>query len=605
MSMQRAVRHQLSMESLESRINLASTSVTYTDTDGDVVRIKATLPGSAAPPLDIGDLLFQLNSNQLVRLSLDEAGFDNAKIVFSVTKKPGGDGRAHVGFIDATGVDLKKVVVKGDLGKISAGDATTANDPGLNLLQVRSMGTLGLVTQGNAGDLLSTIKGDLGRLRVAGDFANASLATTFDGRIGSLRIGGDLIGTAETASGQIDANGSIGAVKIGGSVIGGSGFSTGVIRSKDTMGAVTIGGDVRDGGGFPSGIIQSGASLGTVKIGGSLIGLNLGGAITSQGDMGVVRVGRDVTGGAQLGSGRILSQGSIGAVTIGGSITGGDGLASGSVVSNLAMGPVTIGGSVTGAAGHFSGSLSAGGAMGEVKIGGNLVGGSITGAASLTGSGEVKARRITSVTIGGSLTSGSDNSSGELTLCGAIVARETLGKVTIKGSILGNSSNPAVIAATGQAVKPTSGFDIAIASVKVGRDVRFAEILGGFDIAGFFTSINLVPVNADASIGAITAGGDWEASNVATGVLDLGGPGFGTGDELQTVGDTQLVARIASIKIKGTVTGSAQSSDHFGFVAQQVVALKIGSQSLPLDPGPSNDNLLIPLTNDVRLLEVT
>ena len=58
----------LSMEPLESRINLASTTVAYTDVDGDVVRIRAAAPGSAAPPLDLGDLSFQSSGGQLVRL---------------------------------------------------------------------------------------------------------------------------------------------------------------------------------------------------------------------------------------------------------------------------------------------------------------------------------------------------------------------------------------------------------------------------------------------------------------------------------------------------------------------------------------------------------
>ena len=38
---------------------------------------------------------------------------------------PVGDGFAAVGLLDATGLDLGQVIVRGDLGKVLAGDATT------------------------------------------------------------------------------------------------------------------------------------------------------------------------------------------------------------------------------------------------------------------------------------------------------------------------------------------------------------------------------------------------------------------------------------------------------------------------------------------------
>src|SRR5262245_17622490 len=131
----------LNLESMESRITPASASVTFTDRDGDLVTVTAKLPGAAVPPLHAFDLEFVPagTKGQLKTLTLTDPGFDGAKILFSVIRKPGGDGLAHVGFIDAHTVDLDCVVVKGDLGKIMVGDGFTANDPGLNLLQTRTM----------------------------------------------------------------------------------------------------------------------------------------------------------------------------------------------------------------------------------------------------------------------------------------------------------------------------------------------------------------------------------------------------------------------------------------------------------------------------------
>ncbi|MFM7042882.1 MAG: hypothetical protein ACKO35_11970, partial [Planctomycetaceae bacterium] len=107
-----------------------------------------------------------------------------------------------------------------------------------------------------------------------------------------------------------------------------------------------------------------------------------------------------------------------------------------------------------------------------------------------------------------------------------------------------------------------------------------------------------------ASLGVITVGGNWVSSDVVAGCIDLGPPGFGIGDEVQTVDDTPLIAGIASIVIGGTVSGSAQAGDHFGFVSQQIDKVRIGNQPAALTAGPSNDNVLVQGTTDVRVLEV-
>jgi hypothetical protein len=542
------------IEPLESRIAPATVFVTYTDADGDLVKITASRAGTSVPPLDATDLAFVGggSSGQLATLNLTAANFGGASIIFAVTKKAGGDGLAHVGFINAPGVDLNVVMVKGDLGRITAGDAISSGDSGLNLLSARTMGALGLRTQGGVGDLSSAVSGKLGALKVAGDFADAvlvvSAANPADGQIGSVFIGGDLTGSGNN-SGFIGSFGAMGAVRIGGNLTGGTGTNSGQIHSFGTLGPVQIGGDI--------------------------------------------------TGGAGGGSGSIRCSEAMGDVRIGGDVIGGAGTASGRLESNGVMNDVRIAGSLIGGPGNTSGLISSAAEIGDIFIGRNLIGGSITDSESLDDSGEIfSAGRIASVTIGGSIISGTDASTGTLTRCGAIVAAYDLGPVKIGRSIIGNSANPVLILAVGQEMKPLTGLDTAIASVTVGGDVRSARVLAGFNF-------DQAPVNADASIGAVSVGRDWVASSLVAGAQDTGAPGFGIGDTVQAVGNTPLIARIASITIKGDIFGSLAAGDHFGFVAQQIGKLKIGPRLLTLNAGPSNDSVPIPFTDDVRLLEVS
>jgi hypothetical protein len=363
------------------------------------------------------------------------------------------------------------------------------------------------------------------------------------------------------------------------------------------LGALKVAGDFTDA----SLDVTGGADgqIGSVFIGGDLTaGANFSGRVASSGAMGDVRIGGSLTGGAGGNSGQVFGNGALGDVRIGGGVTGGAGADSGQVFSGGTMGDVRIGGGLIGGAGNGSGRVFSLGAMGDVRIGGDLIGGSITGTASLSDSGEIRSGgRIASVTIGGSLVAGTNASTGTLTNSGAILAGDDLGPVKVRSSIIGNSSNPALIIARGREVKPVTGFDVAIASLNVRGDVRFARILAGFNFGQN-------PANADASIGAVIVRRDWAASSIVAGAQDTGAAGFGIGDTLQTVNDTALVARIASITIKGDATGSLIAGDHFGFVAQQIDKLRIGSRSFALTAGSSNDSFAIPFTNDLRLLEV-
>ena len=180
---------------------------------------------------------------------------------------------------------------------------------------------------------------------------------------------------------------------------------------------------------------------------------------------------------------------------------------------------------------------------------------------------------------------------------GAIIAGDDIGTISVGRGIFGELSAPVTIIARGQAVKPISGFDVAIGKITIKGDVQFARILAGFDESQ-------MPANADASIGVVKVTKDWRASSIVAGAQDAGANGFGAGDTLQSVANTALVARIASITIGGDLTGTSYALDQFGFVAQEIVTLKIGGRAAALTAGKSNNAFPIAFTTDVAVLEV-
>jgi hypothetical protein len=256
--------------------------------------------------------------------------------------------------------------------------------------------------------------------------------------------------------------------------------------------------------------------------------------------------------------------------------------------------------------------------MGAVAIGNDFIGGSITGAASLDNSGVIESGgRLSGVSVGGSIISGIDNSSGTLTSNATIRAGNDISSLVVKGGLVGNATasgtSPVVISARGQAVQGATT-DLAIGKIRIGGRVEFANILAGYD-----TSLNAV--NGDAQIGAVTVGGDWAASNLVAGARNLGadnaagGSGanadnvnYGDGrDSFIGVGNPDILATIGSVTIKGQVFGtpdSTSATDHFGFVAQQIGAIKVGGTTLGLAAGASNDNHVVGETTDLNVHEV-
>lgn len=552
--------------------------------------------------------------------------------------------------------DVTSVKIGGDLiGGSSGGFAAISFGGKIGSLQI------GGSVIGNSSSFVQSVKaGEIGAVKIGGDLragiGGGSAGITSLGKIGSITIGGSLIGGPNTqfVTGQIIANGDIGTVKIGRDVIGGDGTGSGTIQGRGDVSSISIGGSLIGGAGAESGKIDVWGKLTSLSIGGSILGgagsqatviengIPHEGQVFALGEIGSVKVGRDVTGGAGSASGEIRSHAKLVSVSIGGSLIGGTGAASGQlaadsmgavsiggnvvggpsaytgfIVSTGALAKIAIGGSLSGGSASNSGQIFVGGDLGAVKIGRDLIGGSITGTqGTLDSTGYIQASRIGSVFIGGSIFAGVDKSTvGELTHNASIRAQHDIGAVTVKGSLVGNEASEGlaavVISARGQEVlAPGATSDLAIKSVSIGRNVSLAKILAGFAPG----DADEVGSNGNASIGAVKVGGDWSGSSVSAGinagVAGFGVRGFGINptviDNPPGAAADALVARIASITIKGTVTGAPSFFFQTGFVAQQIGAFKAGAFTAPLTAAATPDApiYLAPLTLNVSLLEV-
>ena len=553
----------LCLESLEGRDAPATlvgpTKVTYQDTDGDNVTVLFTKPilnagnVNSVFTFDTGTVDGSNSTKQQLR-SINLTGIALAAgttISVSAVRSPvtGGDGFAAVGQVNATGIDLGAVTIDGDLGRILAGDATTTTS-GMAGLTARSMGRYRTTT--GAPDLFTTIQGKLGFLKVKSDLIEASVAVHGgpDGKIGSVFVGGSLIGGIGTGSGGIFPEGDLGFVTIVGNMTGASGLGSGSVLGGGKLAGAKVGGSVRGGIGDASGAIKSGGAMGFVNIVGNLIG------------------------GAGITSGEVSTSAKVVGVRVGGSLQGGTGVQSGRIVT---------------------------GETGSITIGGDVVGGSATGTTSLNQSGMIIAGRVAKLTLGGSLIAGTDNTTGFFQENGAIRINNDVGAMLIKGSIIGNTTNPAIISARGKAT-PTATTDVAIGSLRVLGRVEFGQIL-----AGYLTGN--IAANADAQIGTVSVGGDWIASSIAAGALAGADGFFGNADDVKMSGmgikdDSLVFSKIGSLTIGGQVLGTIGGIDHFGFVAEIIGAVKVGGTPLSLSAGKSNDDFLVGITGDLKVNEI-
>ena len=179
-------------------------------------------------------------------------------------------------------------------------------------------------------------------------------------------------------------------------------------------------------------------------------------------------------------------------------------------------------------------------------------------------------------------------------LGGSIRSDGNISAIKITGDLAASADSAATISARGNLPQK-----LAIASLSIGGSVDHAQIFAGYDRTGS-------AVNADASIGEVIVGLNWTASNLVAGASAGTDGMFGTDDDAPTSRDTPIVAKIASILIKGAVTGTNGGTDHFGFVAEQIAAFNAAGAKLTLVTGPRNDlaGLAVGLSGDIKVHEV-
>ena len=521
---------------------------------------------------------------------------------------------------DYLGEGPKPNEVGGHIGSVSIGrDVLGGSNTGAGTI-ISESGRLGNVTIG--GSLL------------AGS-ANRSAHIHSSLEMGAILIGGSVVGGLGDQSGQIETMSVMGNVQIGGSLIGGTGENSGQVTAKFGIGSMTIGKNVVGGDGLYSGGATSGQTMGNVTIGGSIRGgkSTLTGYVYAAHSMGIVNITGSVVGGAGLRSG-ILDGRSMPSVFVGGSIRGGKGEGSGVVVGRSflvpvirvngdvvgdagigsgairvdSVGTITVGGSLIGGTKSDTGGIFADGPISTVNIAGNIRGGSSNGTQDLVRTGIVSSRlaKIGIMTLGGSLIAGTDATTGLFSGNGTIQAGKDIGRLTIKGSLVGNATHSALISAYGQAVAP-AGLDVAIGSINITGRVEHALIHAGIDAFG--------QTNADAQIGTVTVGGDWIASSLVAGAKAGADGVFGTQDDVKfSSGPANkdvagVFSRISNVIIGGQVLGTEFTGDHFGIVAESVGSLSIGANLIPLLAGKHNDDILLaPLIDgffgDLRLNEI-
>jgi hypothetical protein len=622
---------------------LSSSAVSYQDIDGDQVTVNFSGRFLTAGNVnsifqfDTGSVSGSNAARQQLR-SLNLGSVPSAartSITTTVTPRAGLPNNVHIGQIMAEGIDLGDVNITGNLGRIRAGDSN-ARTQALGTLNVEILGGSG--TMFGAANLESETNGSTRALNVRSWMIDSYFRTERSGNIGSISIGGSLIGSRTSNSGSIYSSGNIGNVTVAGSVIGDDGTNSGSIYAVGNIGAVNVGGTVSGDGGQGSGSIVANGNLTSITLGGNLSGgpgYQSGRIGSSFGTAGPITVRGTVFGGEGVESGliNVKTAGRGATIDIGGSVAGGSGFASGVVsVEEGSLSRLTISGDLRGGSGPFTGVVAVrdvttltvngsviGGSSGSLlqysghiragkvsnlTIGRDLIGGSAPGSETRLHCGSVVADNASNFVLGGSLISGlglpsrPDNQLNN----GAIISKNAIDNLTIRGDVRGNSTQSALIAARGQ-VRSRGATDLAFGNINIAGNVERANIRAGngaFFESGSFVGLN----NSDAQIGSVTVGGNWTASELGAGTYSRTGDRY---NKLAIAGvpdSSRRLARIGSITIGGSVRGTSTTGDGFGFIAEEIGRVRIGGSDRALVPGPSNDNqLLDSVFGDTKLFE--
>lgn len=261
------------LEALAPKVTISGSGkiATFIDVDGDLVTVKTTRGTLAAEDFTLvprGDFV---GGAQLARLNLN-GDFAGANVTVTAKRDLfGGNGFANVGFIDAAGVSLGVVSVKGDLGGFDSA--------AFKSLTVQSLGQLGTSTQEPGGSIELTVAGRAGTLIVKGDVRDAALTAS---GFGTIRVVGSFLGGSITSGTDIgtlaikhDLAGTAGAPV----EISAFGKETAPVRGADlAIKTLTVGGRV-EWTNVTLGVSAAGdnadASIGTVRVNGDWIASSL------------------------------------------------------------------------------------------------------------------------------------------------------------------------------------------------------------------------------------------------------------------------------------------------------------------------------------------
>lgn len=550
------------IEALEPRLALAT--ITFTDVDGDLVTV-ATSKGT--DELLMASLTFvDLPLGRQLR-KVDFSGPDFAGSSLSITARRvggSGDGFVNVGEIVATDRDLGAVTVKGDLGRIRAGDANLAT-PAVKSLTVWSVGRLGTTT--GAADLETLLDGAVGNVTVNGDVVNASVYINASPSVGKVVIRGSIIGGSADYSGLVSIFAAkVASVTIGGAVRGGVGLASGCFGAQFTpvTGPVTIGGGLWGGAGASSGSVSL-LTCPLATVGGSIVGGS--GAesgqieITSDGPVTSLTVAGDIVGGTAVEAGSIV--GGIDLLTVGGDIVGGTMLRTG-VVAVYGSRRLTVGGSLFGGWGEQSGRISSTTGFDTVAVAGDVVGG------LGDDSGAIRATfqsSVTKATIGGSVRGGAGLRSGGIAVEGG------LGSAVIGGAIRGGDgfrSGSIIAAAVGTATVGRSV--VGGVGAESGQISNAESVLGGLGVVtiggslvgGFGIDSGRVFAGSGATRSITVRGGLVGGFGQRSGVISASSLAQPTAIDVGSI-ESGLAAgsggikgvRVSQLRVRGAIRGTA------------------------------------------------
>jgi hypothetical protein len=167
-----------------------SNVLTFVEPDGDAVTVSVS-----GTKLNAEDITFAEDGSiaviDLTRFATVQQAIGGKPLNLSIGVKAAGgfgDGFTKVGLLNATGVGLGKVMLRGDLGQFLAGNGT-------GKAAVKSLSITGDLGSSSLSEL-SKIVGGINKLSVGGALNKG--AVQVDGKIGTVVIKGDFVGDARS-----------------------------------------------------------------------------------------------------------------------------------------------------------------------------------------------------------------------------------------------------------------------------------------------------------------------------------------------------------------------------------------------------------------------